>query len=345
MRWLSPPDSVPDARDQRQVVEADIAQKAEPLVDLLQDAGGDLALVRGQRLVDAGEPVSGVGDRQRRRLADAPAGDLDRQRLRLEARAVAHLAGLRVLVAPEFLAHPGAVGLAKAPLHVRHDALERPLGRVLLEAVVIGHADRLAARAVKDRAAHPLRQVAPWRARALLEMPRDALERLRVIGRRRMRPGADRTVVQAAAVVVHDEIGIEIELGTEPVAGRAGAERVVEGKQPRLDLGDRKPGHRAGEFRREDRLLAAGRRSRRWRCRRRGRARFRTDRRGGCRDRATHEPIDDDRDVVREILQRRDVVDLVHLAVDLDALKPALLEVAEFLLVLALAARAIGAIR
>ena len=48
MRWLSPPDSVPEARDQGQVVEPDIVEEAQPLVDLLQDAGGDLALLGRQ---------------------------------------------------------------------------------------------------------------------------------------------------------------------------------------------------------------------------------------------------------------------------------------------------------
>ena len=51
------------------------------------------------------------------------------------------------------------------------------------------------------------------------------------------------------------------------------------------------------------------------------------------------EPVHDDRDIVRDVLlQRRDFVDFVHLAVDLDALETALLKVEEFLAVLALAA-------
>ena len=47
MRWLSPPDKVAGGARQGQVVEPDIAQKAEPLVDLLQDARGDLAAGSG----------------------------------------------------------------------------------------------------------------------------------------------------------------------------------------------------------------------------------------------------------------------------------------------------------
>ena len=82
----------------------------------------------------------------------------------------------------------------------------------------------------------------------------------------------------------------------EAVAGRAGAERVVEREQPRLDLGDGEAGDRAGEFLGEQDALvrlvrglvdarprrsgwrrAACRRTRRWRCRRRASARSRSE--------------------------------------------------------------------
>ena len=45
MRWLSPPDSVPELRDRRQIVEADIVEEAQPLADFLEDADGDLVLL------------------------------------------------------------------------------------------------------------------------------------------------------------------------------------------------------------------------------------------------------------------------------------------------------------
>ena len=175
-----------------------------------------------------------------RDLADVLAGDLDRERLRLEPVAAADLAGPGALIAPEFLLDPGAVGLAKAPLHIRQDALERPVGGIFPQPVVIGHLDRLASRAVEDGAPHLFRQFLPGRVHALAEVPGDALQGLRVILRGRMRRRADRTLGEAPALVVHDQVRIEIELGAEPVAGRAGAERVVEREQPRLDLGDRK---------------------------------------------------------------------------------------------------------
>src|SRR5581483_6558479 len=151
------------------------------------------------------------------------------QRLGLEAGALADFAGLGILVAPQILAHPRTVGLAEAPFHIGQDALEWPLRRIVADAVVVIHADRLAVGAMEDFLPHPLRQVAPRRVHTLLEMAANAFEGLRVIGRGGMRPRTDRAVMEAAAVVVHDEFGVEIELGAEAVAGRAGAERIVEG--------------------------------------------------------------------------------------------------------------------
>ncbi len=154
-----------------------------------------------------------------------------------------------------------------------------------------------------------------------------------------MRPRADRALGEAAPGVVHDEIRIEIELGAEPVAGRAGAERVVERKQPRLDLGDCKAGDRAGEFGREDRLIAAigvfgdrdavGEFERGFERIREPVAELAID----------DDAVDDDFDVVLQILvEPSDLVELEHLAVDLDPLKAAPLQLGELFAVFAFAA-------
>src|SRR6202022_4509304 len=166
---------------ERQIFEPDIFEKAQTLVDLLEDALSDLALARGQLGAEPGEPDAGLGDRHRRDFADVLADDLDGERLGLEPVAAAHLAGLGALIAPQLLLDPGAVGLAEAPLHVRKHALERPFGRVFPQPVIIGHLDRLAIRAVKDRAPHLFRQILPGRVHALAGGPRDALGGLRVI--------------------------------------------------------------------------------------------------------------------------------------------------------------------
>ncbi len=125
-----------------QVLEPDIAQESQALVDLLQDALGDVALFLRELLLQRTKPVARVEDREIRHLADVELVDLDGQGFGLEAPAVAGLARRLVLVAAQFLLEPGAVGLAPAPLHVGDDALVRPRRRVSLDAVVIAHRRR-----------------------------------------------------------------------------------------------------------------------------------------------------------------------------------------------------------
>ena len=147
-------------------------------------------------------------------------------------------------------------------------------------------------------------------------------------------------------------------LDAEAAACRAGAERVVERKQPRLDLRNGEAGHRAGEFLREDQPL--GRSSLRCLLAPSGAAstggRRPPSRRSpepvGELERllervrepradvgAHHDAVDHHVDVVGELLvERRHLADLVELAVDLDALVALLEELGELLAVLALAA-------
>ena len=64
-------------------------------------------------------------------------------------------------------------------------------------------------------------------------------------------------VAQGGAHVGHDQLGVHVELGAEPVAGRAGAVGIVEGEQPGLDFGDGEARDRARELGREGGALAA----------------------------------------------------------------------------------------
>ena len=84
-----------------EVIEPDIVEEAQALVDLLEDGVGDLALLRGELVLEASEPGEGVGDAAAGGLRNVLAGDLDAQRLGLEAGAVAHLALLARLVAAD----------------------------------------------------------------------------------------------------------------------------------------------------------------------------------------------------------------------------------------------------
>ena len=89
------------------------------------------------------------------------AGDLDAQRLGLEPRAVAGVAGHVGEIFLQVLARPVALGFLEAALEIGDDALERLLGRVAAQAVVIDELDVVLAGAVEDRVLRLLRQVLP----------------------------------------------------------------------------------------------------------------------------------------------------------------------------------------
>ena len=336
---------------------------------------GDLVALGVELLRQVFRPLDRRLDRQQAHLADVLAVDLHRQRLRLEAEAVAGLAGRRAHVALDFFARPLALGLAVAPLEIGDDALERLLHLVGAQAVVVGEADLLLARAVKDRVARRLRQLAPRPVEAELVVARERLERLKVIGRARLRPGRDRAALQRGFRVGNDERRIDPELGAEAAADRAGAVGVVEREQPRLDLGDGEARHRAGEFGGEEDaprslpLPACGERAGvrgKARCTalpltlasldlsphagRGGRVRELDDRepvrklecgletlRQPRRHVGPHDdPVDHHLDVVLELLvERGGVCDLVELPIDLQPLEAALHQIGDFLAVLA----------
>ncbi len=248
---------------EREIFEADIDQEFEPRADLLEDAPGDLVLLGGEKRRQLAEPARRGLDRHLRDFADMRAADLHAQRLGLEAIAVAGRAGNVGEIAGDLLARPVAVGLAEAPLEIGDHAFERPLGVIGAHAVVVGEADVGLAGAVKDRLLRLLRQVLPFAVEGEFVVLAERQQRLHVIGRARLRPRRDRALAQRALLVGNDQVGVDVLLDAEPAAFRAGAERVVERKQPRLDLGDGEAGNRAGEFFREHEPVGVGRRRRR----------------------------------------------------------------------------------
>src|SRR5262249_4771607 len=94
------------------------------------------------------------------------------------------------------LAPPFAVGLAPAPLEIAQHALERLLGFVGAQAVVVEEPDRRVAGAVEDRVAGLGGQILPGRVERDAVMLAERFERLRVIGARRARPRCDRALAQ-----------------------------------------------------------------------------------------------------------------------------------------------------
>ena len=345
MRWLSPPDSVPDARDEGEIIEPDVAQEGEPVDDLLQDAMRDFVALGVELRRQALGPFDRGADRELAHLADVLAVDLDRQRLGLEAKTVAGLAWGRGHVALDLLARPLAFRLFVPALEIGDHALERLVDFISAKAVVIGEADLVRARTVQDHAPRFLRQFAPRLVEPEFVSTPERLERLQVIGRTRFRPGRDRALAQAELCIGDDQRVVDPQFRTQASADRTGAERIVEREQPGLDLGDGEARDRTGELGREEnppRLALAldlvgefGHRQ--------AIGKFERSLEALGEARAHVRPhdnaVDDHLDVVLEFfVERRRIRDLVEFAVDLQPLEAALHIVGDFLTVFALPA-------
>ncbi len=232
----------------RQIIQADIDEKVQPLADLLEDADGDLVLLLGQRFGQVGEPGERAADGEVGHLGNVARIELDGERLRLQALAAAGLARLGRMVALDLLAHPGGIGLAVAAVEIGDDAFEGLGGAVGPEAVIVVEGDGFLAGAVEDDVAGLLRQLVPGGVGGELVGAGKRLQGLQVIGRRGLRPRRDGAVAQRQRVVGDDQSGVDDALGAEPVANGTSAIGIVEGEQARLDLGDGEAGDRAGEF-------------------------------------------------------------------------------------------------
>src|SRR5665213_93324 len=78
---------------QREIIQADIDQKCQPLADFLEHAHADFVLLGRQVLRQRGEPFAGTFHAQLGDLGNVFAADLNAERFRLESGAVAGLAG------------------------------------------------------------------------------------------------------------------------------------------------------------------------------------------------------------------------------------------------------------
>ncbi len=253
----------------------------------------------------------------------------------------------------QVLARPFALGFLEAALQVRNHALERLLGGVAAQAVVIDEFNVLLAGAVEQRVLRLLRQVLPLGVERELVVLGECGQGLQVIGRRAFRPGRDRALAQRGVLVGDDQVRVDVLLEPEPAAFRAGAERVVEREQARLDLRNGEAGDRAGELLREDqpfgvfvaalvgfgaRGLGVGELDHRHAV---GQLETLLERirQPRCDIAFDNKAVDHDVDVVGELLvERLDLADLVEGAVDLHALVALAQEVGELLFVFALAA-------
>ena len=168
---------------QSQIIEADIDQEAQAVADFLQDARGDFVLLGRQVLGQIGRPVAGSADRQFGDVADGAAGDLDAQRLGLETRAVTLGAGHVGEILLQILARPLGFGFLEAALEIGDDALERLLGRVAAQAVVIDEFDLVLAGAIEDGVLRLFAEVLPLGVEREAVMLAERRQRLDVIRR------------------------------------------------------------------------------------------------------------------------------------------------------------------
>src|SRR5581483_715050 len=227
---------------ERQVLEPDLHQVAEPAPHLAEDHARDLLGLPG-----------GQGEirEERRRLADREAGDLrDRlpadaevERLWLHARAVAGGAEGVAPVAREEDADVHPVRPPLEPLEPRPDA---PVAAAAADPLAVE--DELAVRLVELRPRDVDRDPAPA---AELE------ERRALPGGRFRRPRLDRVARDRAARIGHDQVEIEVDDAPEAAARLARPERAVEGEEVRNGLAHREAALRALEGAREAQDAAA----------------------------------------------------------------------------------------
>ena len=238
---------------QRQVLQPDVEQEAEPRLDLLEHLTRDRLLARPQR--ERVQELRRVGDRQFRHLGDRlPAVLARRQRdgqdLRLQPGAVALRARHVAHEALVALLHLLGVGLLHAPLQERHHALEIGVVRTgSAVAVLVPHVHLLVA-ALEDRLAGLGGQLLPRGVDVEAELiAQPGQHPGEVLGRLPHRPRRDRALGQGQVRVGHDEVGVDLLADAEAGALRAGAVGRVERERPRLEVvdGERVP-VRAGQL-------------------------------------------------------------------------------------------------
>ena len=203
---------------EREVVEPDVAQERQAAPNLLQDLVGDRHLLVAQR--ERREELLRLLNGQRRHLIDRPAGDPHIARFAPEPRAAAVRAGQVAAIPAEKHAHVHLVFLPLEPSEETADAL------VAIRAVS----------AFDDKRLLLFGQLRPGHVEPdprLLRRPLQ-LGQLRPVVR--LAPRLDRVLGDRLRPIGHDEIHVELDDVAEAVAGRAGAERVVERKQARLRI-------------------------------------------------------------------------------------------------------------
>jgi len=229
-----------------QVADADVVEEGQPFANLLHDPRADQLLHLGQ--VELVEELERPGHRHPRELVDVEPADRDREHLRLEACPVARGARPEAHVLLDPLPLLCRVGLAVPPLQAGDDALEVEHVRALpAHPVPVLDVDALALGAVEEQILLLLRQLLPGLVEIDLPAVRDRLDHRLVEARVADRPRHQRALGNRERRVGDEQVGVDLLLGAEPGAARAGAVRRVEREDARLELRERDAVLRARE--------------------------------------------------------------------------------------------------
>ena len=121
--------------------------------------------------------------------------------------------------------------------------------------VDVAEVDAFAAGSEQDRFPLLLAESAEGCLHVEVVVPREGLQQVEVVDVVAV-PPADRAVGDAQARVGNDQVGVEVLLHAESVAFLAGADRIVEGKEPGFEFDDAVAALGTGETRREHEVFA-----------------------------------------------------------------------------------------
>ena len=227
---------------QRQVLQPDVEQEAQPRLDFLEHLARDRLLAGAER--EPVEEIRAVGDRQLADLGDRlravlTRGQGDGQDFRLEPRALTYRARHVAHEALVALLHQLGFGLIQLALQERQHTFEvGVVGAGAAVAVAVADVHLLVA-ALQNCLARLGRKLAPRgvdvEAHRLAEAGQHPGEVLRGVAHR---PGRHRALRQRAIRVGHHQFGIDLLADAQTDAFRAGAVRRVERERPRLQVVD-----------------------------------------------------------------------------------------------------------
>ena len=243
---------------QRQIVETDIDEKAQPCIDLLQDLACDHLLRRGQR--QRGQKRFNAAHRHVGKLGDVLPADGNAERFPFQPFAAAIRAGRFRHVLLDFLLAVIGVRLFIAAGHVDRDSLERRVKCSAAEFLLIGDVQTFFSGSVEDRLPHSFGQIAVGRVHRYAEV---LAKRLEIHGGDRSVAAAvpahhvDRALGEREGRIGNEQRRIDFFQRTETGACRTGAVGVVEGEHTRRKLFHVNTAVGAGIVLRKQHLLAA----------------------------------------------------------------------------------------